>query len=33
MTKGEIAEQNFYSGYNCSQAVAAAFADELNMPK
>lgn len=33
MTKGEIAQQNFYNGCNCSQAVAAAFAQELNMPE
>ena len=28
MTKREIAEKNFLSGYNCTQAVVAAFADE-----
>lgn len=24
---------NFYSGYNCAQSVAIAFADELGLPK
>ena len=33
MTKGESAKENFMSGLNCSQAVAAAFAGEMNMPK
>ena len=33
MTKGESAKENFMSGLNCSQAVAAAFAEEMNMPK
>ena len=33
MTKGESAKENFMSGLNCSQAVAAAFSDEMNMPK
>ena len=33
MTKGESAKENFMSGLNCSQAVAAAFASEMNMPK
>ncbi len=28
---GDIAEEYFMQGYNCSQSVAAAFADELNM--
>lgn len=32
MTKGEIAEKYFYNSCNCSQAVACAFADEINMP-
>lgn len=31
MTKGEIAENNFRNGYNCSQAVALAFCDEMSM--
>lgn len=31
MTKGEQAKQNFLSGLNCSQSVAAAFCDEMNM--
>lgn len=31
MSKGEAAKQKFLSGYNCSQAVACAFADEMNM--
>lgn len=31
MTKREIAEKNFLAGHNCTQAVVAAFADELNM--
>lgn len=31
MTKGDLAYENFLKGYNCSQAVAAAFADELGM--
>ncbi len=31
MTKGETAKDLFLSGCNCSQAVAAAFADEMNM--
>lgn len=33
MTKGESAKENFMSGLNCSQAVATAFAEEMNMPK
>ena len=33
MTKGKIARENFMNGLNCSQAVAVAFADEMNMPK
>ena len=32
MTKGEKAESLFKEGYNCSQSVAMAFADELNIP-
>ncbi len=31
MTKGDLAYENFKKGYNCSQAIAAAFADELGM--
>lgn len=31
MTKGEQAKQNFLSGLNCSQSVAVAFCDEMNM--
>ncbi len=31
MTKGEKAKELFMSGCNCSQAVAAAFCDEMNM--
>ncbi len=30
--KGRRAEELFVSGYNCSQAVAGAFADELGLP-
>ena len=33
MTKGESAKENIMSGLNCTQAVAAAFADEMYMPK
>ena len=33
MTKGEIAKEFFKTGLNCSQAVAAAFANEINMDK
>ena len=33
MTKGALAESYFRSGYNCSQAVALAFCDEMNMKK
>lgn len=33
MTKGELAESLFRNGLNCSQAVAAAFSDEINMDK
>jgi C_GCAxxG_C_C family probable redox protein len=32
MTKGEAAKEYFSSGYNCSQAVALAFCDEMDMP-
>ncbi|MDE6723431.1 MAG: C-GCAxxG-C-C family protein [Eubacterium sp.] len=31
MSKGERAEALFMQGYNCSQAVASAFADEMKM--
>ena len=31
MNKGEIAKENFLSGYNCSVAVALAFREELNL--
>lgn len=31
ISKGEKAEALFMQGYNCAQAVASAFADELNM--
>lgn len=31
MSKGEKAEALFMKGYNCSQSVAAAFAEEMNM--
>lgn len=31
MTKGEIAKNYFLEGYNCAQAVALAYKDELNM--
>lgn len=31
MSKGERAEALFMKGYNCSQSVAAAFAEEMNM--
>ena len=31
--KGELAESFFRSGYNCSQSVALAFCDEMNMEK
>ncbi|MBO5286077.1 MAG: C_GCAxxG_C_C family protein [Clostridia bacterium] len=33
MTKAEIAKNYFLEGYNCSQAVALAFMDELNLSK
>ncbi len=32
MTKGETAEALFKQGYNCCQAVAGAFADEIGLP-
>ena len=31
MTKGEIAENYFRNGYNCSQSVALAFCEEMNL--
>ena len=31
MNKSDKAKQLFLSGYNCAQAVAAAFAEEMNM--
>lgn len=31
MSKGNIAKSYFEQGYNCSQAVALAFADEIDM--
>lgn len=31
MSKGEIAKQHFCEGFNCAQAVAVSFADEMNM--
>jgi C_GCAxxG_C_C family probable redox protein len=33
MNKGNLAKEYFNSGYNCSQAVALAFAEEMNMEK
>lgn len=33
MTKRQIAEHNFLDGYNCTQAVVMAFADELGIDK
>lgn len=33
MTRAEQAKEYFKSGYNCSQAVALAFADALNVPE
>lgn len=33
MTKRQIAEQNFLDGYNCTQAVVMAFADELGVDR
>lgn len=31
MTKGELAEQFFREGYNCSQSVLLAFSDEIGL--
>ncbi|MDD6727956.1 MAG: C-GCAxxG-C-C family protein [Eubacteriales bacterium] len=33
MTKAQYAKSLFMSGFNCSQSVAAAFADEMGMDK
>lgn len=33
MTRAEKAKNYFQSGYNCSQAVMLAFADELSVPE
>lgn len=33
MTKGEQAKELFLNGYNCSQAVVLAFADEMELDK
>lgn len=33
MTKGDIAYNNFLSGYNCTQAIAVAFAEELGLDR
>jgi len=33
MTRAQQAKQNFLNGLNCSQAIAFAFADELNVPE
>lgn len=30
-TKGDLAYENFLKGYNCTQAVTVAFADELGL--
>lgn len=31
ISKGDVAYENFLKGYNCTQAVAVAFADELGL--
>lgn len=31
MTKGDMAYENFLKGYNCTQAVTVAFAEELGL--
>ncbi len=31
MTKGDLAYENFLKGYNCTQAVTVAFAEELGL--
>ncbi len=33
MTKGELAENFFKTGLNCSQSVAAAFCEEMELPE
>ena len=33
MTKAELAVENFKNGYNCSQAVAAAFCEDFGMSR
>ena len=33
MTHREMAEANFKEGYNCSQAVFAAFSEEVGLPR
>lgn len=33
MTRAEKAKNLFFEGYNCTQAVVLAFADELNVPQ
>lgn len=33
MSKGDIAYDNFLSGYNCTQAVTLAFAEEIGLDK
>lgn len=33
MTKGELAKNYFLEGYNCAQAVALAFCDDLGLDK
>ena len=33
MTRREIAMQNFYDGYNCTQSVVLAFADLIDIDK
>lgn len=30
---GQIAYENFFKGYNCSQCIAAAFAPEMGLPE
>lgn len=33
MNKGELAKEYFLKGYNCAQAVALAFSDEIGLDK
>ncbi len=33
MTRAENAKNNFLNGYNCTQAVALAFSDLIDLPK